>query len=266
MLGLRRSEICALHWDDIDFTRRALRVNKSVQRVDGQLQEMPTKTRRSNRTIPLPNRCLYALADHHRRLQEVHGEGPGRPWQPTGYLFGTRWGTPLEPRNLTRMFGRALRPARHPPRPAARTAPHLRIAATRARHPPTCGHGDRRPQRHRDDHERLRTRQPRHPTCSPRPARRRAVRLSPLLSRLPATAKAGPPGVGRNPPDLLIRPSGRQDLNLRPLDPQAGPRMRVTCANRETAGDGGADPAYWTQLNAGQRISLLQICSTTFGQ
>ena len=105
MLGVRRSEICALHWDDIDFARRTLRINKSVQRVEGQLREMPTKTRRSNRTIPLPDRCLYSLADHHRRLQVAHAAGPGQPWPPTGYLFGTRWGTPLEPRNLTRMFG-----------------------------------------------------------------------------------------------------------------------------------------------------------------
>jgi integrase len=106
MLGLRRSETCALTWDDVDFAAGTLRITKSVQRVDGQLREMPTKTRRSNRTVPLPPRCRYALADHHRRLQEHHGNGPGRPWPPTGYIFGTRWGTPLEPRNLTRMFGK----------------------------------------------------------------------------------------------------------------------------------------------------------------
>jgi integrase len=106
MLGLRRSEACALQWDDVDFAARTLRISKSVQRVDGQLREMPTKTRRSNRTVHLPPRCLYALADRHRQLQEAHGQGAGRPWPPAGYIFGTRWGTPLEPRNLTRMFGK----------------------------------------------------------------------------------------------------------------------------------------------------------------
>lgn len=97
MLGLRRSEACALTRLDIDFLAGTLRISKSVQRVDGRLQELPTETRRSNRTVPLPSRCLYALAGHHRRLQEVHGAGPGRPWQPTGYVFDTRWGTPLDP-------------------------------------------------------------------------------------------------------------------------------------------------------------------------
>ncbi len=106
LLGLRRSEACALTWGDVNFSAGTLRITKSVQRVDGQLRELPTKTRRSNRTVPLPARCLHALAEHHRRLQEVHAAGPGQPWQPTGYVFGTRWGTPLEPRNLSRMFGK----------------------------------------------------------------------------------------------------------------------------------------------------------------
>ena len=54
MLGLRRSEVCGLRWEDIDFEKQTLRVAQSVQRFDGKLHELPTKTRRSNRTIPLP--------------------------------------------------------------------------------------------------------------------------------------------------------------------------------------------------------------------
>jgi integrase len=53
--------------------------------------------------VPLPPRALYALADHHRRLQERHGES-GRPWQPENYVFGHWHGTPMEPRNLTRLW------------------------------------------------------------------------------------------------------------------------------------------------------------------
>jgi integrase len=104
MLGLRRSEACGLRWEHVDFEHRTLRIAQTVHRVEGGLQVLGTKTRRSNRTVPLPGRCLLALADHHRHLQERNGDGPGRPWQPTGYVFGTAWGTPLEPRNLTRMW------------------------------------------------------------------------------------------------------------------------------------------------------------------
>ena len=73
-----------------------------------QAAELPTKTRRSNRTVPLPARCHYALAEHHRRLQEAQRRRTGEPWHPSGYVFGTAWGTPMEPRNLTRMWERLL--------------------------------------------------------------------------------------------------------------------------------------------------------------
>jgi integrase len=106
MLGLRRSEACGLRWEHVDFEAGTLRILQSVQRVDGKLRDLPTKTRRSNRTVPLPARCRYALAEHHRRLQDANGTGPGEPWHPSGYVFGTPWGTPMEPRNLTRSWER----------------------------------------------------------------------------------------------------------------------------------------------------------------
>ena len=106
MLGLRRSEACGLRWEHVDFETGTLRIVQTVQRVDGKLQELPTKTRRSNRTVPLPARCQNALAQHHHRLQEANGTGPGEPWHPSGYVFGTAWGTPMEPRNLTRSWER----------------------------------------------------------------------------------------------------------------------------------------------------------------
>ena len=77
MLGLRRSEACGLKWEHVDIEAGTLRIAQSVQRVDGKLRELPTTTRRSNRTVPLPARCRYALAEHHRRMQEANGAGPG---------------------------------------------------------------------------------------------------------------------------------------------------------------------------------------------
>jgi len=103
MLGLRRSELCGLRWEHVDFAGRTLRVCQTVQRIDGRLQVLGTKTRRSNRTVPLPARALHALAEHHRRVQELHGE-PGRPWRPDNYVFGHRHGTALEPRTVTKLW------------------------------------------------------------------------------------------------------------------------------------------------------------------
>jgi hypothetical protein len=51
----------------------------------------------------LPDLCVRALreyqeAQHHLRMEQ------GLAWIETGYLFTTRHGAPIEPRNLTRMF------------------------------------------------------------------------------------------------------------------------------------------------------------------
>ena len=100
MLGLRRSEVCGLRWQDVDFENRTLRIAQSVQRVEGTLRELPTKTRRSNRTIPLPPRVWSALSEH-RKDPVGQLAQDGHP-----YVFGTKNGTPLEPRNLTRMWTR----------------------------------------------------------------------------------------------------------------------------------------------------------------
>jgi integrase len=101
MLGLRRSEVCTLEWDDVDFGAASLRIAKSLHRTGGRLQELPTKTRPSTRTVPLPGRVLAA---HHVAAQQVGAE-PGRPSRPTGYVFVTRNGTPFDPANITHMVG-----------------------------------------------------------------------------------------------------------------------------------------------------------------
>ena len=51
--GLRRGEIAALHWDDIDFTRNRRAVRASLVRVDGRLVRGPVKTAAGVRALPL---------------------------------------------------------------------------------------------------------------------------------------------------------------------------------------------------------------------
>lgn len=104
MLGLRRSEACGLHWSDIDFDGGTLRVERGLQRAGGELREPPTKTRRSNRTIPLPPMCARVLRAHRdSQAQERADAGPLR-WQDTDYVFTTTVGTPFEPSYVSRLF------------------------------------------------------------------------------------------------------------------------------------------------------------------
>ncbi|HVL83208.1 MAG TPA: site-specific integrase [Pseudonocardia sp.] len=103
MLGLRRSEACGLHWSDVDLDNRSVRIVRGLQRVNGELTELPTKTRRSNRTVPLPALCVDALKQHRDRQAEERATAR-RGWIDTPYVFTSSVGTPLEPRTLTRTF------------------------------------------------------------------------------------------------------------------------------------------------------------------
>jgi integrase len=54
--GLRRGELLALRWDDIDLESPQLHVRRAIQRIDGKLQVMGPKTSSSRRTVVLPAR------------------------------------------------------------------------------------------------------------------------------------------------------------------------------------------------------------------
>ncbi len=159
MLGLRRSEVCGLRWDHVDFGAGTLSIEQTVQRVEGKLRELPTKTRRSTRTVPLPGRALYALTEHHRQAQ-ARGGRPGRPVHPQGYVVGTSRGTALEPRwsraGAAQPYPHVHRAGR-PEGATARIAPHLHQPAPGPWRPPEDRDGNRRTQRDGDDHEHLRT-------------------------------------------------------------------------------------------------------------
>ena len=59
--GLRRGEICALQWDDLNFRTGELRVERQVHRVRGELMVSPPKTKAGNRSLILPAPVLGVL-------------------------------------------------------------------------------------------------------------------------------------------------------------------------------------------------------------
>ena len=59
--GLRRGELLALQWDDLDFKTGTLTVNKQVYEVRGQLQVSIPKTRASIRRLVLPPGVVEVL-------------------------------------------------------------------------------------------------------------------------------------------------------------------------------------------------------------
>lgn len=105
-----RSEVLGLRWEDIDLDERLLRVQRGLHRTEGGLVVLPTKTRRSARVVPLPAFVVCVLAEH-RSSQDAEREALGSGGPDLGYVFTTPVGTPIDPRNCTRMVQIAVKRA-----------------------------------------------------------------------------------------------------------------------------------------------------------
>lgn len=86
---------------DVDLDVGRLEVVQTLRRVDGALTSVHPKTRRSERTIPLPDVVVTALREHRAR-QAAERLALGPDWTDSGLVFTSRLGTPLEPDNLHR--------------------------------------------------------------------------------------------------------------------------------------------------------------------
>ncbi len=81
--GLRRGELIALTWDDIDFTESTVTVNKSTARIKkGTIIKQP-KSKTSKRTIALPAATMRLLRKYHIEQQEYR-LSVGTYWIGTG--------------------------------------------------------------------------------------------------------------------------------------------------------------------------------------
>ena len=66
--GLRRGELLALQWDDVNFATGELTVSKQVKYIDGELKIIPPKTKAASRTIILPLPLIEVLKDYRRTV------------------------------------------------------------------------------------------------------------------------------------------------------------------------------------------------------
>jgi integrase len=106
LIGARTEELRALTWDHVDLDGDpkadpprppSIMVWRSV-RAGGK-----TKTRKSRRTLKLPQRCVAALL-FHRELQERQRQLAGSAWQDHSLVFASAKGTPRNRNNVLRSF------------------------------------------------------------------------------------------------------------------------------------------------------------------
>ena len=119
------------------------------------------KTKRSVRTISLPQRCVRALSAH-REQQERERKVAGVKWKPTPgqpaeIVFSTKSGGVTDPRGLNRMLTILCREARvrrvrvHDIRHTCASLLLVRLSPARPRRRRPDHHGDAGPQHDHDD-------------------------------------------------------------------------------------------------------------------
>jgi len=109
-VGLRKGEALGLRWEDVDLEAGTVRIVAALQRVGGRLQLVEPKSKRSRRTVSVPNSVLESLRRHRTRQLEERVFA-GAKWQEHGLVFTTTIGTPIDPRNVTRHFRSVIRKA-----------------------------------------------------------------------------------------------------------------------------------------------------------
>jgi len=111
LTGLRRGELLALRWSDIDLERRSLTVTRAIaQTYSGELVSQPPKTAKGKRTIALSHAAVSVLRNHKRKQAQL-AEKLGDAWQGKDLVMSDASGGIINPSNIHRHFKRLLRKA-----------------------------------------------------------------------------------------------------------------------------------------------------------
>jgi integrase len=110
--GLRRGELLALRWQDVDLDGAVLRVEQAIEQTKrGGLIFKAPKTRHGKRAVTLPPSTVLLLRDHRRTQQELRlALGLGKT--PADALVFADWdGSPRLPHTLTQQWRKAMKRA-----------------------------------------------------------------------------------------------------------------------------------------------------------
>lgn len=98
-LGLRRGEVMALRWQDIDLEKGVLHVRQNVTTPRGKPTFGEPKTIHSKRDIPVPE-TLKNLLLNHQAKQLTEKDKAKEAWHDTGAVFATETGNYTHPDRL----------------------------------------------------------------------------------------------------------------------------------------------------------------------
>jgi integrase len=109
-LGLRKGELLALRWQDVDLDKATMQVSGSLQRIEGKQVRVEVKTSASNRTLRLTPQIVTALRMR-RDMQYWEHVAEEVKWKDTGYVFTTKYGAPINREHILLYFAVVLKRA-----------------------------------------------------------------------------------------------------------------------------------------------------------
>ena len=93
LTGARRSEICAITIDDIDFKEKMITIDKARVQTSGTTVLKETKTKSSVRKVPMPDKLCAIMKEAVRRYK-LNRFKYGRDFVDSGYIFSNEYGVP----------------------------------------------------------------------------------------------------------------------------------------------------------------------------
>lgn len=107
LYGLRRSELLALAWSNVDLDAATIRIERALVEVHGRPEWTDGKNARSRRTIPIDPSTVRSLREH-RRFQAEERLAAGPAWDDLDLVVATRTGRPVSPGNFDQTLDRLV--------------------------------------------------------------------------------------------------------------------------------------------------------------
>lgn len=108
MLGMRRSELLAITWKDIDFSNSTISINKNLVVIDSKVHIGQCKTKSSIRNIPVPETVMIKLKEHKIRQLEEKMNCIGR-YKDKDLVICKLNGEYIKPATLSSIFPKLLK-------------------------------------------------------------------------------------------------------------------------------------------------------------